>query len=166
MDTIFTSAVIATNNQQSAAAMYSYISQFFSGTVDPTSPHAILIGASIVASFAVWLGIVLEAEKFWSLPTMLVTFGVAIEAICTILLFGFDEGISSYQKSTIEVQNREIIALDKRLAPRELSAKQQAALVLVLQQSQASHIFCPSRQGQKPPHLPAHWTKSLKRQNG
>jgi hypothetical protein len=43
--------------------------------------------------------------------------GVAIEAVCTLLLFGFDEGISSAQQS-------KIIALETRIAPRILTSEQ------------------------------------------
>jgi hypothetical protein len=116
------------NNQTSAATMYSYMSHFFSGTLDPDWPHAILIGGAIVGSIIVAFGIVLEAEKLFSLPTVLVVGGVSIEAIFTLLLFGFDEGISSNQQSTIQAQNSEIIALEKRLAARILSDEQAAAI--------------------------------------
>lgn len=134
MDTIFTIDISATDAHVLAAVMYSHMSEFFSGTLDPRLPHAVLISASIVASLAVWLGIVLEAERFWSIPTMCVTFGVAIEAVCTILLFGFDEGISSAQRSTISTQRGEIITLERRLAARTLTDAQVNAIAKRLSQ--------------------------------
>jgi hypothetical protein len=70
------------------------MSEFFSGSMEPSWPHAILLTAAISASFAVAAGIVLENPK-WSLANVLVVGGVAVEAACTLLLFGFDEGISS-----------------------------------------------------------------------
>ncbi len=96
------------------------ISGFFSGSFDPTWPHVTLLGIAIVASFAVATGIVLENPK-WSLANVLVVGGVAIEAVCTLLLFGFDEGISGKQQETI-------IALEERLAARKLSDAQVAAI--------------------------------------
>ena len=97
------------------------MSAFFSGSLDPFLPHVILLSAAIAASFAVAIGIVLENPK-WSSANALVIGGVAIEAVCTLLLFGFDEGISGAQQSVI-------IALETKLAPRVLSDEQQAALL-------------------------------------
>lgn len=73
---------------------------FFSGSLDPFWPHVMLLSVAIAASFAVAVGIVLENPK-WSLSNVLVVGGVAIEAVCTLLLFGFDEGISQSQQSKI-----------------------------------------------------------------
>jgi hypothetical protein len=83
------------------AAMYSYITQFFSGTLDPFWPHAALIAGSIIGGALVGLGIILEAPKILSLPVAAVVVGVVIEAACTLLLFGFDEGTSDAQQRTI-----------------------------------------------------------------
>ncbi len=94
------------------------IGAFFSGGVDPYWPHFALIGVSLLGSAAVTWGLVRDAENFWSLTNLLIIGGVVLEAICTILLFGFDEGISNSQQS-------KIIALETRLAPRELSPDQQ-----------------------------------------
>jgi hypothetical protein len=47
--------------------------------------------------------------------------GIALESLCTVLLFVFDERISAKQDSTIAGQNKEIISLQKRLAARTLS---------------------------------------------
>jgi hypothetical protein len=93
------------------------MSGFFSGGVDPLWPHIILLSIAIVASASVAFGIVLENPK-WSVANVLVVGGVAIEAVGTILLFGFDEGISNAQQSTIVAQQSEIIRLT---TPRNLS---------------------------------------------
>lgn len=105
------------------------MSGFFSGTVEPFWPHAALLTIAIAASFAVAAGIVLENPK-WSLANVLVVGGVAIEAACTLLLFGFDEGISGRQQASIVgqqisilLQQDSIIALARLNA--ELSAKEQ-----------------------------------------
>jgi hypothetical protein len=81
--------------------MYSYMSQFFGGALDPTWPHAVLIAGSIVGGALVGLGVILEAPKIISMPVAAVFVGVVIEAACTLLLFGFDEGISSAQQAKI-----------------------------------------------------------------
>jgi len=108
---------------------------FFSGTVEPFWPHAVLLTVAIAASFAVAAGIVLENPK-WSLANLLVIGGVAIEAACTLLLFGFDEGISGRQQASIVgqqisilLQQDSIIALTKLNA--ELSTKEQETEVAV-----------------------------------
>src|SRR5277367_5267498 len=92
------------------------MSTFFSGSLDPFWPHVILLSVAILASFAVAIGIVMESPK-WSVANALVVGGVALEAICTLLLFGFDEGISNAQQS-------KIIALETKLAPRSLNIEQ------------------------------------------
>jgi hypothetical protein len=83
--------------------------------------HAALLGGAIVASFIVAVGIVMESHKFWALATLLVLGGVSAEAVLTISLFMYDEGISREQQSTIEAQNREIIALQKKIASRSFT---------------------------------------------
>ena len=115
--------------------MYSYISQFFSGALDPTWPHAILIAGTIIGGALVGLGVILEAPKILSGPVAAVFLGVVIEAACTLLLFQFDEGITGKQKtdieaqqSTIRDQNSQIIMLEKRLAARSLSDDQMAVI--------------------------------------
>jgi hypothetical protein len=102
--------------------MYSYMSQFFGGALDPNWPHAILIAGTIVGGALVGLGVVLEAPKIISIPVAAVFVGVVFEAACTLLLFGFDEGISSAQLS-------KIISLETKLAPRFLSKPQADALI-------------------------------------
>jgi hypothetical protein len=93
------------------------MSGFFSGSADPFWPHVILLTVAILASFAVAGGIVLENPKA-TIANVLVVGGVAIEAVCTVLLFGFDEGISGAQQSKIIDQQAQIIRLT---TPRNLS---------------------------------------------
>jgi hypothetical protein len=115
---IFIAASTATESQVSGAAICTYINQFFSGGVDPSTPHRVLILVTVAAGIAVGGGIVLDElrhGKFWSLPTILVVVGIAIEAGGTIALFEFDEGIS-------HAQEEKIIFLETRLVsllPRE-----------------------------------------------
>jgi hypothetical protein len=92
------------------------MSTFFSGSLNPFWPHVLLLTGAILASFAVAGGIVLENPK-WSLANVLVVGGVAIEAVCTLLLFGFDEGISNAQQS-------KIVMLETRLQPRSIQWKE------------------------------------------
>jgi hypothetical protein len=117
-----TTTAAPANNQTRTAAMYSYISQFFGGTLDPTWPHAVLIAGSIVGGALVGLGVILEAPKIFSVPVAAVFVGVVIEAACTLALFGFDEGISGAQQS-------KIIALETRIAPRVLTTAQCQGIV-------------------------------------
>jgi len=97
------------------------VGSLFSGEVAPYWPHLVFIGVSLLGAAAVTWGLVREADKFWSLTNLLIIGGVVLEAICTILLFRFDEGISDTQQS-------KIIALETRLAPRSLSNAQIASL--------------------------------------
>jgi len=103
------------------AAMLTYLSNFFSGEADPLWPHVVLLTVSVLSSFAVAGGIILESPKYSAsvhrIATWLVIGGVAIEALCTIFLFVFDEGISN-------AQQEKIIALERRLASRGLSPDQ------------------------------------------
>ena len=47
--------------------------------------------------------------------------GVAIEAVCTILLFGFDEGVSGAQQSIILKQQSQILAALSELCSQDNS---------------------------------------------
>jgi hypothetical protein len=95
--------------------MVTYVSAFFSGSVDPFWPHFILIGLTVLGGIAVGAGIITESEK-WSVATVLVVIGVATEAIFTIILFRFDEGISL-------AQQEKIIFLESEIAPRRIDPK-------------------------------------------
>jgi hypothetical protein len=99
----------------------------FVASLEPYSTHVFLLLIAGLASLAVAVGIVMESPK-WSMANVLVVGGVAIEAICTFLLFLFDEGISSKQQSIIDGQQKKILALETKLAPRELSDSQLEAL--------------------------------------
>ena len=109
------------------AAMLTYLSNFFSGQVDSLWPHVVLLTGSVLASFAVGGGIIFESPKYSErvhrIATKLVIAGVVVEAVCTIVLFVFDEGISSKQQSTIEAQQEKIIALEMALSPRGIDEK-------------------------------------------
>lgn len=92
--------------------MSAYLSHFFSGGVDPTWPHAILLTITVLASFAVAAGIIFESPKYSEsvhrVAMWAVIGGVAVEAACTITLFVFDEGIGN-------AQQEKIIVLEKQL---------------------------------------------------
>jgi hypothetical protein len=92
--------------------MPTYITAFISGGMDPFWPHFILLSVSVLSSFAVAAGIILESPKYpeslHGIANKLVIGGVAIEALCTIGLFVFDEGISNAQQSAIQTQQTTI----------------------------------------------------------
>lgn len=87
------------------AAIATDVSAFLSGELEPFWPHFVLLSVSIVSSFAVAAGIILESPKYSEsihrIANKLVIGGVAVEALCTIGLFVFDEGISGAQQSRI-----------------------------------------------------------------
>jgi hypothetical protein len=107
------------------AAMLTHLSTLLSGTEDPFWPHVVLISTSVLAGIGVGAGIIFESHKYSSrtnaIATALVIIGVIIESLCTVSLFVIDEAISSAQQS-------KIIELEKRLAPRRLTAVQSASL--------------------------------------
>lgn len=110
-------AIIVTINHPVIAAIWAYFRKFDSGELAPGWPHFWLLSISVLASFAVGAGIIFERPKYppsvHRIAFWLVIGGIAIEALCTIFLFVFDEGISSAQKETI-------ISLEKRLVPRKI----------------------------------------------
>jgi hypothetical protein len=95
--------------------MLRYVSGFFSGGLDPFWPHVVLLSASVLASIAVGVGIIFERPKYspavHRVAFWLIVIGIAVEAVCTIFLFAFDEGIS-------RSQNDKIITLERRVAQR------------------------------------------------
>jgi hypothetical protein len=93
------------------------------GSLDPYWTHVILLSVAALASIAVGVGIVMESPH-WSVANALVVGGVAIEAICTFVLFGFDEEISNKQQRIIE----------QLLAPRKLSVEQKNRISEVAKQ--------------------------------
>jgi hypothetical protein len=108
--------------------MLTYFNTVLSGEAEPFWPHVILLSVSIFAAFTVGFGIILESPKYSSavhrIATWLVLGGIAVESLCTVFLFVFDESISSKQQSTIESQNAQIILFKTRLASRSLSKEQ------------------------------------------
>jgi hypothetical protein len=105
--------------------MLTYVTRFVSGDLEPFWPHVSLLSLSVLASIAVGAGIIFERPKYspviHRVAFWLVVGGVVIEAVCTIFLFVFDEGIS-------EAQQSKIIALETRLTPRHFSDVQKATL--------------------------------------
>jgi hypothetical protein len=89
------------------------MSDFFSGSLGPFWPHVVLLASAVAASLAVAAGIVMENPN-WSLANVLVVGGVAIEAACTLLLFGFDEGVSSKQQLKIEAAEQKLVDYRKQ----------------------------------------------------
>jgi hypothetical protein len=75
--------------------------------------HGYLLGFAVFSTAVVAAGIIWETGplEVGEVATKLVIWGVAAEAICTVALFVFDEGISSSQQS-------KILALETRLAAR------------------------------------------------
>jgi hypothetical protein len=101
----------------------SYFSAFQHGDLEPTFTHMWLLAGAIIGSLIVAGGIALESH--WPITRMkrreivgltFVFFGVGLEALFTLALFIFDEGISGAQQSTIASQQSEIISLEKETA--------------------------------------------------
>jgi hypothetical protein len=85
--------------------MLTYVSRFWSGGFEPFWPHVALLSLTVLASLAVGAGIIFErptySAAFHRVAFWLVVGGVIVEAVCTIFLFVFDEGISTSQQSRI-----------------------------------------------------------------
>jgi hypothetical protein len=118
-------------------AISSLVAEFTDGSsFDAVETHEWLIGVCIAGSLAVGFGILLESWPPKSLKAKiamgLVIGGVVVEALFTILLFVFDEGISSSQQKVISAQQSKIIALETRLAPRIISEAQKLELIAKL----------------------------------
>src|SRR5579872_3004633 len=83
--------------------------------------HALLLGGDVLATVVVGWGILWEAPEQpphrHRVAKWLVIWGIAVETVCSISLFRYDEGISQKQQATI-------IALETRLAARSLSEQQ------------------------------------------
>jgi hypothetical protein len=117
--------------------MQTYFNAFFSGNVEPFWPHVSLLSVSVLASFAVGAGIIFEAPKYspsiHRVATNLVIAGVVVEALCTICLFAFDEGISNAQQS-------KIIALETKIASRDLSPEQEKSIAAKIKEFSGMHF--------------------------
>jgi len=91
----------------------------------------------VLASFAVGAGIIFESPKYSEriqrIAMLGVIAGVIVEAACTIMLFVFDEGISTSQQD-------KIVALETRLAFRALSDEQSEDVVALLKGTAGQHF--------------------------
>lgn len=88
--------------------------------------HVLLISIAVFSTYVVAKGIIWEHGplEVRHVADKLVVWGVIAEAVCTVLLFVFDEGISATQKARIDAQQETIIAL-LRVAPRIVSGSEQ-----------------------------------------
>lgn len=95
--------------------MLTYMSRFLSGDLEPFWPHVTLLSLAVLASIAVGGGIIFERPKYppsvHRVAFWLVVGGIAIEAVCTIFLFVFDEGISNAQQSKIVALDRQLLQI-------------------------------------------------------
>jgi hypothetical protein len=111
-------AIILTLNQPIIAAALTYVSILLSGEVSPFWRHVCLLSFSVAASVAVGAGIIFERPKYspsvHRVAFWLVVVGIAVEAVCTIFLFVFDEGISHAQQS-------KIISLEEYISGRRMT---------------------------------------------
>jgi len=92
---------------------------------DPVSVY--LLAGDILATIAIGFGIIWEhgPPDVRVVANRLVIGGVIVETICSALLFVYDANI-------IGDQNDQIIALERRLAPRVITKSQEPALVAAL----------------------------------
>jgi hypothetical protein len=106
-----------------------YFNAFLNGDLEPTSTHFWLLAGAIVGSLVVAAGIALEAN--WPISRMkprelagitFVFFGVGVEALFTLALFMFDDGLSSSQERTISAQQSRIVELDAKASAAESEA--------------------------------------------
>jgi hypothetical protein len=97
-----------------------------------------LLGVAVAGSIAVAVGIIFEFPETPSrkqrIATRLVIIGVTVEAIFTVLLFIFDEGISTAQQS-------KIISLETQIAPRTLDKSQFDAIASLKGKVKAINIM-------------------------
>jgi hypothetical protein len=105
--------------------------------------HGYLLTLSVLATVCCIRGILWEVSgplNVHDFARKLVIWGVSFEAIFTIALFMFDEGISGVQQATIERQRAEIISLERRLAARSLSDEQVADVAAQLKPFAGQHF--------------------------
>jgi hypothetical protein len=136
-----------------------FINDFFSGSVSPGWPHFWLLAIALLGSAAVAWGIIKEAERIWSLTTLLVVGGVAVEAICTFLLFEFDEGISGKQQIALNTATdrlrsarEEIASLNAQIEPRDLSVEEASAIVAAVSRFAGREVAVQSYMGDTEGH--------------
>jgi hypothetical protein len=107
------------------ATISTFVSEFTDGvSFDAVKTHEVLIAVCVLGSVAVGIGILLES---WppkllkdNIAIVLVIGGVVVEALFTIFLFVFDEGISRSQQSKIASLVKVNVALEKMLMPRSI----------------------------------------------
>jgi hypothetical protein len=122
----------ATDYHERTAKMLAYLSALFPDTSWPFWPHFWLLTVSVLASFAVGAGIILESTEYSAavhrVAKWLVISGVVVEAACTVTLFVFDEKISGAQQSRIESLDIESNELRRQNAAllKELAAAEHA----------------------------------------
>jgi hypothetical protein len=113
--------------------MLTYVSRFLSGDFEPFWPHVALLSLAVLSSIAVGGGIIFERPKYppsvHRVAFWLVVGGIAVEAVCTIFLFVFDEGISGAQQSKIieleiKLQDATMRATSRRLMPGSAEQKE------------------------------------------
>jgi hypothetical protein len=108
--------------------------------------HLGLIGGDVFAIIAVGLGIIWKSPEQspsrHEIGKRLVIWGIAFETLCSACLFAFDEGISQKQQDKINAGQRQVIALEQRLAARTLDKSQamQVAFPLAKYNGQAFQI--------------------------
>jgi hypothetical protein len=91
--------------------------------------HIYLLGGAALATAMVGFGIIWESGplEVREIAHRLVIWGIIIETLCSVALFTFDEGLSGAQQA-------KIIALERRIAPRNLSPSQQKEIADSLRQ--------------------------------
>jgi hypothetical protein len=134
------SFIVAQINQLKAAtsgAMPTTILDFVITDHTAFLVHVYLLAGDVLATIAVGVGIVWEhgSAEVRVVANRLVIWGVVAETLCSLALFSFDEKISGAQESTIGAQQSKIIALETRIAPRQLTSDQQKSIADAL----ASH---------------------------
>ena len=117
-------AIITAIIHAKIAAILTYLRAVWDGVADPLWPHIILLGVSVIAGVVVAVGIVYEANEYRERPIhraakWLVIWGVAVESLCTIALFVFDERISNAQESKIINLEGKIVDLEGQIAAFE-----------------------------------------------
>jgi hypothetical protein len=115
--------------QERIAAVLTYLGAVWLGEANPPWPHVVLLSFGILAAFTVGIGILLESPKYstslHNLATWLVLGGIAIESLCTVQLFVFDERISARQDSIIISQQSRILALQQQTSNRAFVGRRQ-----------------------------------------
>lgn len=93
------------------ATIYAYLSAVWAGIENPLWPHLVLIPGSVLAGIAVGAGIVFErptySDAIHRVAFWLIVTGIAVESLCTVLLFVVDERVSAAQLARIDELTKE-----------------------------------------------------------